>query len=380
MKILINTSTLYFGGGVQVALSFINELIVLDTNEYHVFLSLEIERQLDKNLFPNNFYFYTIDKSPSKLISRSKIVSILDKLEREINPDAVFTVFGPAYWRPKTLHLIGFADGWVYNPESIAFERLSFFRRIKMRLAVKYKLHYLHKDAEFYVLETNDAANKLSNIMQKNKSNFFVVGNTVSNVFSDTQYMSVNNKYYIKLSPKTDNEFRLLYVAHNHPSKNLSIINKAIKYLQNYNIKFIVTIDEQSYSKVFDVDSRDKIINVGPIPQYSCPSLYNQTDAVISTSLLETFSAAYPESMKMKKPLLSSDFSFARDICGNSALYFDALDPKDTSEKIIMLMNNKTLQEELVKKGINNLHTFETAQSRAKKYLDIIQTIKGNNV
>jgi len=376
MKILINTSTLYFGGGVQVALSFINELITLDTNEYHVFLSLEIERQLDKKLFGNNFNFYNIDKSPSKLLTRKKIVSILNNFEKEINPDVVFTVFGPAYWRPKTLHFLGFADGWVYNPDSIAFDRLSFFKRIKMRLAIKYKLHYLHRDADFYVLETDDAASKLSTMMKKNKNNFFVVGNTFSNVFSDAQYLSENNKYYIKLPAKTDDEFRLLYVAHNHPSKNLSIINKAIKYLQNYNIKFIVTVDEESYLDVFDVDSRDRIINVGPVPQYSCPSLYNQTNAVISTSLLETFSAVYPESMKMKKPLLSSDFSFARDICGDSALYFDALDPKDTSEKIITLMNNRVLQEELIQKGTNKLQTFETAQSRAKKYLDIIKIIK----
>jgi glycosyltransferase involved in cell wall biosynthesis len=380
MRILLNTSTLYFGGGVQVALSFINELITLDTNEYHVFLSLEIERQLNKNLFPNNFKFYTINKSPSKLLTRKKIVSILNNLEKEINPDVIFTVFGPTYWRPKALHLLGFADGWVYNPDSIAFERLSFFRRIKMRLVIKYKLHYLHRDADFYVLETNDAANKLSNIMKKNKNKFFVVGNTFSNVFSDTQYLSENNKYYIKLPAKTEDEFRLLYVAHNHPSKNLSLFNEVLKYLKNYNVKIILTIDEKSYQEIFDIDFRDKVINVGPVPQNSCPSLYNQTDAVISTSLLETFSAVYPEAMKMKKPLLSSDFSFARDICGDSALYFDALDPKDTANKIIMLMEDKKLQIELIQKGIKRLNTFETAQSRAKKYLDIIKIIKDNNV
>jgi len=69
MKILINTSTLYFGSSVQVALSFINELTTLNINEYHVFLSLEIELQLDKKLFGNNFNFYIIDKSPSKLLT-----------------------------------------------------------------------------------------------------------------------------------------------------------------------------------------------------------------------------------------------------------------------------------------------------------------------
>ncbi len=383
MKIIINTSNLYVGGGLQVALSFLNELKEMEQkHEYSVFLSQAVNKQIDRNGFPSNFFFYLIEKSPASLKTRKNILTIMNGLKAEIKPDIVFSVFGPAYWRPRSHHLVGFADGWVYNPDSVAYDRLSFFRRIKMRLAIKYKLHYLHRDADFYVLETDDAANKLSTIMKKNKSYFFVVGNTFSNVFSDTQYLSEKNKYYIKLPVKTDDEFRLLYVAHNHPSKNLGIINKAIKYLQNYNIKFIVTIEEQSYSEIFDVDSRDKVINVGPVPQYSCPSLYNQTDAVISTSLLETFSAAYPESMKLKKPLLSSDFSFARDICGDSALYFDALDPKDTSEKIIMLMNDKILQNNLVEKGKKRVKEFETARSRAEKYITLCEKLvkKDTNV
>lgn len=380
MKILINTSTLYFGGGVQVALSFINEIREDNKYEYYIFLSIVIEKQLDKSLFPKNFHFYLIEKSPSKLFTRKKIVKKLDNLEKNINPDVVFTVFGPSYWKPKSLHLTGFADGWVYNPSSIAFDRLSFFRRIKMRLSVKYKLFYLKRDADYYVLETNDAVNKLSSIMKEKKDKFYVVGNAVSSIFSDGKYLKKENEYYLKLPEKIDNEFRLLYIAHNHPSKNLGLFNEVLKYLRNYNVKIILTIDAKSYEEIFDEDLKSKVINVGPIPQFSCPSLYYQIDAVISTSLLETFSAVFPESMKMKKPILSSDFSFARDICGNSALYFDALNPEDTANKIITLMTNKLLQKELIQRGEKILMTFETSKSRANKYLNILNEIKEKNV
>ena len=50
MNILINTSNLYVGGGVQVALSFIRELKKFETdNRYHIFCSPEIHKQLSSN-------------------------------------------------------------------------------------------------------------------------------------------------------------------------------------------------------------------------------------------------------------------------------------------------------------------------------------------
>ncbi|PLX67333.1 MAG: hypothetical protein C0602_10430 [Denitrovibrio sp.] len=376
MKIIINTSTLYFGGGVQVALSFINEIKDIPGNEYHVLLSQEIDRQLDSSMFPDNFYFYLIETSPAKFITRKKIIRQLDEIEEKVNPDAVFTVFGPSYWKPKSIHLLGFADGWVYNPTSIAFDRLSFFKKIRIRLLIKYKLYHLRTDADYYVLETNDASDKLRNIMKEAKDRFFVVGNTVSQVFDNKVYADKDNEFYIKLPEKKYDEFRLLYIAHNHPAKNLTLLNDVLKRLSGYNLKIILTIDEESYGKIFDDEVKLNVINVGSVPQLSCPSLYEQADAVISTTLLETFSAVYPEAMKMKKPLLSSDFSFARDICGESAVYFDALNPEDTVDKIIMLMTNKSLQEKLVQEVEKQLKTFETPNSRANKYLNILNKIK----
>ena len=52
MKIIINVSNLYVGGGVQVAISFINELkFIKNINQYHIFLSEPINLQIEKNLF-----------------------------------------------------------------------------------------------------------------------------------------------------------------------------------------------------------------------------------------------------------------------------------------------------------------------------------------
>lgn len=379
MKILINTSNLYVGGGLQVALSFINELRQMHTeHEYHIFLSQAVDLQIDQNSFPGNFHFYLIEKSPASLRTRKKIVAMMDGLEKEIQPDIVFSVFGPSYWKPKSIHLMGFADGWVYNPDSVAYDRLPFLKRLKMRLHGKYKSYYLRRDADYYVLETEDAKKKLAETVGLNQDDIFVVGNTYSEIFNDENLTLEDNVHYVKLPDKESDEFRLMYIAHNHINKNLQVINKILPFLKGQNIKFVLTLDNESFQNLFP-DSAEKIINIGPIPQKSCPSVYKQSDALFAPTLLETFSAAYPEAMKMEKPILTSNYSFATDVCQDAALYFDPLDPKDIAEKIKELVKNETLQDALVEKGRKRVKEFETARSRAEKYIALCEKLAKEN-
>lgn len=371
MKIIINTSNLYVGGGLQVALSFINELKTLNKDhEYHIFLSQAVNKQIDQKIYADNFHFYLIEKSPASLKTRKEITTKMNSLEEQIKPDIVFSVFGPSYWKPSAKHLTGFADGWVYNPKSIAYARLSFLKRIKMRLHGKYKRYYLKKCADYYVLETNDAKKKLVETIGLSEDDIFVVGNTYSTIFDDNSFIQQENKFYVKLPEREADEFRLMYIAHNHVNKNIKIINELLPLLEKQNIKFILTLDEVSYKNLFP-NPTDKIINLGPIPQRSCPSVYKQCDVLFAPTLLETFSAAYPEAMKMEKPILTSNYSFATDVCQDAALYFDPLDPKDIAKKIIKLIANKALQNDLVEKGEKRVKQFETARSRAEKYIEI---------
>lgn len=370
MTILINTSNLYVGGGLQVALSFLNELKSLHGDKkYHVLMSQAVKSQIDENSFGDNFFFYLIEESPSSLKTRKKVLKELDVLEEKIKPDVVFTVFGPSYWRPKTVHLLGFADGWVYNPNSIAYDKLPFLERMKRKLISKYKSYHLKKDADYFVLETEDAKNKLSDESKIDIDKIFVVGNTYSSAFNEPKLIDPNHEDYIALPKKETGEFRFVYIAHNHPSKNLAIISKILPSLQELNVKFVLTIDSLSCGQMFG-DSQ-QIINLGTVKHTSCPSIYAQCDALFAPTLLETFSAAYPEAMKMQKPILTSNYSFATDICEDAAFYFDPIDPDDVLKKFKTIVKDESLRRELIKKGNLKVKTFETANSRAVKYVSI---------
>ncbi len=376
MIIIINTSNLYVGGGLQVAISFINELNLLKLKHtYHIFLSKAVSKQIDQSIFSENFIFYLIEHSPASLKYRRRVLKQMCYLERDIQPDIVFSVFGITYWKPNTTHIMGFALGWLVNPKSLAFNLFDFKKRIRLKLNILYKSFFLKNSADYYITETEDAKIKLSIIKKIQKKNIFVVGNTYSRHFD-----SLVNKV-IEIPESHSSEFKFITICHNFPHKNLKIIKEIIPFLlkQKKPFKFILTIDQASYESLF-AGLTDYVTTLGTINVDLCPSLYQQCDALFLPSLLECFSASYPEAMKMNKPILTSDLSFAHDICQDSAIYFDPLDPKNISEKIIKLMNNKELQNSLIKKGQQRLSQFETAHSRAKKYIKICEKIHKNKI
>lgn len=376
MKLIINTSNLSVGGGVQVALSFINELkSINDKNTYHIFYTKKISDQINKTSFSKKFVFYKITDSPSSLKNRKRILDELNQLENKINPDIVFSIFGPTFWTPKSIHIMGFALPWLINPESSAFNELSFIKRIKKNIENIYKSYYVKKNADYYITETDDTRSRLSKLHNINKNNIFVVGNTYSSNFDNISYHNFN------LPEKKDNEFRLITISHNYPHKNLKIIKDVIPYLINENIKFkfILTIDKDTFEKLFS-NLKEYVYNVEAISSNLCPSLYKEADALFLPTLLECFTASYPEAMKMKKPIITSELSFAKSICENSALYFNPLDPKDIAKKIINLANNHELQNDLIQAGETRLKTFETAKSRALNYLNICKRITNNEI
>ena len=92
-------------------------------------------------------------------------------------------------------------------------------------------------------------------------------------------------------------------------------------------------------------------------------------------TLAECFSSSYPEAMISSLPILTSDLDFARSICGNSALYFDPLDPVDIVSKIIQLYNDSSLRSNLILLGKRRLDHFDSASQRADKILNICQSM-----
>lgn len=366
MRILINFSTLKKGGGVQVAISLLEEIRNNNKHDFIVVISDLVRQQIDTIEFPTNFIFYNYTMSPSLAMAITGHNEFLSRIEKRYCPDSIFTLFGPAYWSPTSKHIVGFADGWCYYPETSAFEELSPLAKLKTKAIIWIKKSRIKKEADLLIVETEDARERISLQFKIPAGRILVIGNTFNGYFESQDTAD------FKIDERLEKEFRLVTISANYPHKNLKIIKDIIPLLimKGINPKFYITIDQKDFNKMFR-GSEDYIKNLGPIDVKYCPSVYKQCDAMFLPTLLETFSASYPEAMKAGLPILTSDLPFARNICKDAAVYFNPRDPQNISEQIAIVANNQAKRNELVEKGFTRLLEFETPASRAIKYLTL---------
>lgn len=374
MKLLINASTLSATGVTQVAVSFINECIKFSKNIYVVAISDTIASQLNLSLFPSNFSFFKVNVHPLFTIKSFQALRVLKNLELENNVDCVFSVFGPSYWTPKGPHLQGYAYPCYVYPDSPFFNIISIKERLKNFIYKNTHRLILTRNGKYFVSETSDVSSRASKFLKCSPENMYTVSNTFSHFFNDFIPESVNYLPALK-----ENEFRFLSLCSFAPHKNLEILNKVIpilkERLKEKKITFVLTVDEELYKKKINEDVRKSIINIGRVDVAKCPQLYQECNALFLPTLLECFSANYPESMKMRRPILTSNLSFATGVCENASIYFDPLDPNDISEKIIELATHPNLVNKLVLEGVQQIKKFLSSEERAEKYLEICNTI-----
>lgn len=365
MKIFINASNIRFGGGAQVALSFINFLFRYNHHEFTIVVSSKISSQLKHEGKPKNVTFIELDFGIKEWLKGKG--KVLCELEKTINPDVVFTVFGPSYWTPKAPHLMGFAMPWLINPESKAFKELSVKMWLKKNIQNRIKGFYNSKNAKYYVVETEDVKQRLKQYFKVPLENTWVVDNTYNQHFNN-----------VVVQPTKQSEvFELITITANYPHKNLKIIKKVIPILKSRGLKvrFTLTIPSTDFENMFGGEN-EYVRNLGPISSKDCPKYYNQSDALFLPTLLECFTASYPEAMVMKRPILTSNLPFAKQICkeGN-ALFFDPLNPEEIANQIENLVNNDHLYDELVKNGLKRVKEYMTSEQRAEAYISILEKL-----
>jgi len=374
MKILINGSNLRVGGGLQVAHSFLNEIKSNVEHDFLVVLSENLQPQINKNDFAQNFQFvrYSIKPSVAKTVfGRDKK---LDDLEHNFQPEVVFSIFGPTYWRPKARHICGFAKPDYIYKDSPYFKQISFFQKLKLKAMELFHLLDFKKNNDLLIAENPDVTRILA---QKVPQKVVTVTNFYNQIFEDE---SLWDKSIQINEPKEI--LKLLTISANYPHKNLAIIKKVIPVLKKqfpaFQFKFFLTIDRSEFD-ISETDALNENIDfLGKVTINQCPNLYSQCDFLFLPTLLECFSASYCEAMFMQKPILTSDLSFAKGICEKAAHYFNSIDEIDIANKIYELALNHQLQNNLKAFGIEQLKTFDSSQIRAQKYIELITSKDAN--
>lgn len=362
MKLLINTATAFKGGSIQVALSVIEELNRMEVCELHVAATGRLLEVADRENYPG-VRFHRIRQRPAERAVRLRSPSSeLRSLESEIKPDVVFTTSGPAYWRPGVPHLVGYNLPHYIYPESPFFDRIPASARLKWKAKGAVLKKFYQREADHYVVQTDDVNQRVRNWLGTTQVS--TVTNTCSRHYLEPEI------YPDKLPEREPGEFRLLTLSAAYAHKNLEIIPGVIGELEKSGItslRFVVTLPEKDYQNIIPEKYKSRVYNTGPVNPAEGPSLYRECDAMFLPTLLECFSASYPEAMAMEKPIITSDLGFARSICAESALYANPMDPGIWADTIVSLLESSEIRQHLVKEGKKQLASFDSPEIRAKK-------------
>jgi glycosyltransferase involved in cell wall biosynthesis len=368
-NILINGISAKGGGGKSLLVNFLTLLMNKKENgdTYFVVVPLELKTEYQKYVMENIHIIFL----PS---------SSLDLLKYN------FYYANRLCMKHKISILINFADvivltsirqiylfDWSYAiyPDSQAWRRMS----VKDRIVRSIKLYLIKRCITLPLLilaQTQTAKDRLKKYY--NIANIDILPNAVSlDSLSGGECKDFN-------LPK--NKIKLLYLTRYYTHKNIEIFLPLAELIRVRNLPYILVItiepsQHKNAKKILELIKKEKfedvIVNTGEISMSNVPSLYQQTDALLIPTLLESFSGTYIEAMYHKKPIFTSDIDFARDVCQDAAFYFNPIDVEDILNTVIHAFNNPDLIKTSILNGIRRLSEYSSWEEVFYKMMGIIK-------
>lgn len=373
MKLMIDASLQSVGGGVQVAVNFINNILKdCFITDLLVVVSPQVDKQiLNKDKLGKNY----IVVENTKGFLKFKQGSYLKKLEHDFKPDLVFIVFGPAYWKPMARSVQGFALPLMVYSKTLEIINKSWNKKIKSKILHNIRYFQIKKNYDFFLVETETFKSLIVEKFGLKSDKVFVIENSFNQNLINDQISLVNKK----------DSYSFFVPTAYYPHKNLEILIDVAKilkdkYLLTVNFNFLLpeNLNEWKSLKVRakDLNINDQFRTYGVIKNTEMHNKYKVNDFVILPTLAEVSTAVYPETFASGKVLFTSDLDFAQELCGNAAIFFNPHSPEDIAEKIFLVLNDTDLQEEILRASQFQLKSkYISPEEKWDKQKNLIQTL-----
>ncbi len=194
---------------------------------------------------------------------------------------------------------------------------------------------------------------ELSKYCVKNSGKLQVIYEGKEHIFALNSNDKILEKYDLE-----DKRF-VLAVSSLNPNKNFRSIVQAIALLSDIN--FDVAIAGGANPKIFcqlPIPFPSNIKYLGYVSDGELRALYEHASCFVYPSFYEGFGLPPLEAMACGCPVIVSNAASLPEVCDDAALYCDPNSPKDIAEKIVLLMNNTTLREDLRRKSLERAKLF----------------------
>lgn len=241
-------------------------------------------------------------------------------------------------------------DSHYFYPEC-HYARASRLEKIVYRLQ-RYRLAQDLKRTRVLLCQTRSAMNRLQQWY-----GFEGAVHLFPNAISTASLAGLDNP---RIDPRVQGDFRLFYLTRYYPHKNIELfVDLFSRHRQA--LKGVVvhlTLCESHgrgarllLERIRAEGLENHIVNLGPIPQEDLAGIFRSMHALVMPSTLESFSGTYLEAMSFGCPVVTSDLDFAREVCGDAALYFDPWQADSLFNSVQTLRENADLSARLIANG-----------------------------
>ena len=153
-----------------------------------------------------------------------------------------------------------------------------------------------------------------------------------------------NSKFLISNAKIKNYSKYFLYVGNAYPHKNLEGLIGAFRLFKKNNkdnVKLILVGKDDFFYKRLEKNIKDdSIVFLHDVSDEELRSLYKNSTALISASLMEGFGLPAIEAISNDCLVILSDIPSFREVCGDSAIYFNPANPNDIAEKMEEVLKN----------------------------------------
>ncbi len=374
VKLLVDCTPLHSGGGVQVAIALLEGLRRQDDIDWLAVVPQSLWPMLEQ-----------INWGDGRVIALPKLSRldmvragfVLAQTERRFKPDVVFTVFGTAYFRARTTHLVGFAlPNLIYDYDGPLVRPIWSFDWLLDRLRVA-----LFRKADHIVVETETVRTRLAQRLVYPADRISVIRQCVNPLLKQ------HAQTPLPAGPRVGVFVPSAYYRH----KNLEIIPPVAalmaKERPDLDFEFRLTLPRENgnWRAIAQEAERlgvgDRVVSLGSLTLAELAVAYRSASIVFLPTLREASTAVYPESFYFRRPLVTSDMDFARELCGDAALYVPPFEPEAIARTVLRLAQSPELARQLVHRGTQRLDTqYTTPDAKLAQQIDLLRKLSRSQI
>jgi glycosyltransferase involved in cell wall biosynthesis len=375
---LINGFSAKIGGGKVIFKNYLNMLLKHSCPDGDRFFVITPDYSAYSSLSSRTITIVPVSRRyQAKLLLPFFYLWAVPRVIKEYNIDAVLN-FGDVILPVKIPQVYFFDWSYAIYPESPVWQRMDLRDYVQRR--VKFYLIKLLMGYPATVLAQTAT-------MKRRLMSLYGVDNVV--VIPTPVKGLPHEKSIPKDFTLPKGRRKLLCLSNYAPHKNLEVLLPLARLLREKNEAYtVITTIEPTQSKrakqlidsVANEGLEDFFVNLGHVAARDVPSLFEQCDALLLPTLLESYGLPFIEAMVNGKTILTSAFDFTYDVCGDAAYYFDPMDAHDIYRAIHEAFSDEEGRQARIELGYDMAQKLNDWPTAFMQYQECLrQVLKTSN-